>query len=303
MSACQIDCVVIGGGPAGLTAAIYLARYRRSVVVIDAGESRAALIPKTHNYPGFAAGISGAEFIAELARQAVRYGAEIRRGVVDRLEPDGERLIATSAAEHLVARKAVLASGIVDEAPALPGLPALVRRGRVRFCPICDAFEATGRSIGVLGPRSHAAQKALFMRTFARDVVLLGLDGRETLASEQWAALARAGVRCPPAAVTDVSAGADDETIRIALVDGSVVEVDVLYPAMGAQVRSGLARTLGARHNAAGCLTVDHQQRTSVPNLYAIGDVTLELHQLSVAVGHAAIAATDIHRALPDNFL
>ncbi len=303
MSEHDVDCLVIGGGPAGLTAATYLARYRRSVVVVDGGASRAALIPTTHNYPGFAGGISGPDLLAELARQATEYGAELQRGTIDRLQSSGERLVGTSADRRFIARTAVLATGIVDEAPPLPGLAELVRHGRIRFCPICDAYEATGRRIGVLGPRRHAAPKALFMRTYSRDVALLGLDGADQLDPEQRGALARAGIRCPPAPVREVAAGRCGETLRITLDDGDRLEVDVLYPAMGAKVRSELAQALGARHNAAGCVVVDGRQRTSVPHLYAIGDVTVELHQLSVAIGHAAIAATDIHRALPANRL
>jgi len=87
-----MDCIVIGGGPAGLTAAIYLARYRRQVAVIDSGESRARLIPKTHNYPGFADGITGQRLLELLRAQAENYGVTLVEGRVERLQKVGDRL-------------------------------------------------------------------------------------------------------------------------------------------------------------------------------------------------------------------
>jgi thioredoxin reductase (NADPH) len=100
--------------------------------------------------------------------------------------------------------------------------------------------------------------------------------------------------------VVDLLTEAD--VIEAVMASGRKVEIDVLYPAMGAIVRSELATRLGARANDKGCLIVDDKQRTSVQNLYAVGDVTLELHQLAVSFGHAAIAATDVHNNLPANY-
>jgi thioredoxin reductase len=114
----QFDCLIIGGGPAGLTAALYLARFRRKVMVVDSGSSRASLIPKTHNYPGFAE-ISGESLLAELRKQAERYGAVLRQAAVEHLErtPGGFR--ARTGTHHITAVKIILATGIVDEKPDL----------------------------------------------------------------------------------------------------------------------------------------------------------------------------------------
>ncbi|CAL8981515.1 Thioredoxin reductase [Rhodoplanes serenus] len=293
------DCVIVGGGPAGLTAAIYLARFRRRVVLVDSGESRAALIPESHNYPGFA-GIAGPALLARLRDQAGRYGAELRGGRVETLvRTDGLFRAEIAEGRAVVARAALIATGIVDESPELPALRTLVAAARVRYCPICDAFEAMDRHIGVVGPLRRAAAKARFLRTWTRLVTVLPLDAGP-LPDEEARALAEAGVAVLRGPLADLRP--EGEGIVATAADGAPLVVDVLYPAMGAEVRSGFALALGAEAAGDGCLTVDHRQRTAVPMLYAAGDVTTDLHQISVATGHGAVAATAIHNALPPNF-
>jgi thioredoxin reductase (NADPH) len=295
----DVDCLIIGGGPAGLTAAIYLARFRRRVVLVDSGASRAALIPTSHNYPGFEDGISGKDLLVKLHEQAERYGAVLHRGTIDSLEPDENGFRARHDGGVISARKVLLATGIVDEKPALPSLPEFIYRGGVRFCPICDGFEAMDERIAVIGPLKQALKKALFLRTYSRRMTILPLDCDVNVSDSDTAALREAAIPVPTEPVIDLDTTAD--TIKATLASGTAVEIDVLYPAMGADVRSELATRLGAKANEAGCLLVDDHQRTDVPNLYAVGDVTMELHQISVATGQAAIAATDVHNHLPPN--
>jgi thioredoxin reductase (NADPH) len=190
----------------------------------------------------------------------------------------------------------LLATGLVDEAPGIGGLEARVHAGAIRFCPICDAYEATDRRVGVLGKLSEAGKKALFLRTYSRDVVLFPTDGSD---DESFIAeLRQAGVQLGgvPASVAEI-----EGRVEITTVEGACVRLDVLYPALGCEVRSDLGVALGASCGDNGTLMVDEHQRTSVPGLYAAGDVVADLHQLGVATGHAAIAATDIHNSLPRN--
>jgi thioredoxin reductase (NADPH) len=296
----EVDCLIIGGGPAGLTAAIYLTRFRRNVMLIDSGASRAALIPESHNYPGFPSGISGPELLQQLREHAERYGAVRQRGEVAALAPCAAGLLATVDGSSVMASKVLLATGIVDEKPALPSLPEFIYRGGVRFCPVCDGYEAMNKRIGVVGPVQRAVKKALFLRTYCRDITVLPLGRELRLGDDDRAALEAAGIALPSAPLADLDTTAD--TVKATMVNGAVIEVDVLYPAMGAQVRSELATRLGAKSNEAGCLVVDSHMQTTVPNLYAAGDVTLQLDQISVAAGQAAIAATHIHNHLPANY-
>lgn len=294
------DCLIIGGGPAGLTAAIYLARYRRNVVVVDDGHSRAELIPESHNYPGFTGGISGSDLLRALRDQAERYGAVLRHGRISNLQTAADGFIAAAGSEQLSAAKVLLATGIVDESPELAGLRDAIYDGALRFCPICDAYEVIDQRVGVLGRTATVCKKALFLRTYSRRVTLLPTDDPSGMSEVIRKELQEAGITMPDQPVVDV--GRTGERIEALLRDGTRCEFDVIYPVMGCEVRSGLATALGARANEIGCLHVDDCQCTSLPGLYAAGDVVSDLHQISVAIGHAAIAATKIHNSLPHNF-
>ena len=295
----DLDCMIIGGGPAGLTAAIYLARYLRDIVVVDDGKSRANLIPESHNYPGFT--VSGPELLENLREQADRYGAKLQSGRVEALSRETEGFFeAQAAGKSWRARTILLATGIVDESPALPGLKDAIYRGSLRFCPICDAYEAIDKRIGVLGHCETADTKALFLRTYSKNVVLLAIDDPQSMSEQCSRALHDAGVEIPSEPTIDVER--NGEKVSAILSDGKRIDLDVLYPALGCEIRSDLAAAFGARCDDKGALLVDDKQRTSIPGLYAAGDVVSDLHQISVATGHAAIAATQIHNSLPRNF-
>jgi thioredoxin reductase (NADPH) len=289
-----LDCLVVGGGPAGLTAALYLARYRRHARLFDAGESRAALIPESHNYPGFR-GIAGPELLARLRAQAEEYGSVIEKGTVTTVARDDELFVARCNNSEIRARSVLLATGLIDHRPPIEGFEDGVYSGAIRFCPICDGFEAMDQRIGVLGDTEDAGKKALFLRTYTRDVFLFPTDDAPNAKRDE---LIAAGVTVvgKPRRVENIG-----DKVSVAVEGGAPVDLDVLYPALGCTVRSELAVSLGAACDPTGNLRVDAHQQTTVDLLYAAGDVVTDLHQLSVATGHAAIAATDIHNRLPGN--
>jgi thioredoxin reductase (NADPH) len=295
----DLDCLVIGGGPAGLTAAIYLARYRRNVMVIDSRESRAALIPETHNYPGFAAGVSGKKLLELLTAQAKTYGVKILYDRAENLRKSDAGFEAASTGGKLSAKRVVLATGLVDHTPDVPGLRPAIAQGVIRYCPICDGFEASDLRIGVLGPANVACNKALFLRTYSKTVTLLAADDKPA-PPEVCRELADAAVRLPSGYA--VGFERQGREITAIMSDGSRESFDVIYPVLGCDVRSELAAALGARHTDIGCIEVDAHQRSSVNGLYAAGDVVSDLHQIAVGTGHAAVAATHIHHSLPHNF-
>lgn len=290
----HVEALIVGGGPAGLMAAIYLARFRRKVAVVDAGASRAALIPRSHNLPGFPEGMPGPELLARMDQQLRELGVFVMHTEVTALERGREIFHARHAGGEISAERVILATGIVDRQMPLADWVPAVRRGLLRYCPICDAYEAIDRKIAVIGGLDDAAAKALHMRTYSADVTLLPVnaDGDAAVLRQ----LAAAGVR-----VTSPVRRLDQtgEAIEAELADGSRETFQVIYPAMGADVRSDLALALGADHTGDGFLTVDAKQRTSIDHLFGIGDVVTDLHQISVAFGHAAVAACALHRSLP----
>ena len=293
------DCLIVGGGPAGLTAAIYLARYRRNVLVVDSGKSRAAWIPKTHNYPGFEDGISGKALLAKLREQAEEYGAELRQGEVTKLEQARDGFVATVDGKTVAANRVLMATGIVDETPDLPSLRDAVYEGSLRFCPICDGYEVRGQNIAVLGNIATSWRKGLFLRTYSKDVTFVSIDDPGKASKECLRELNDASVNLPQERAVDVDRSG--EKVVAVLESGKRMEFDVLYPALGSEVRSTLATALGAKANETGNLIVNDAQLTSVKGIYAAGDVVSDLHQISVGIGHAAIAATKIHNELERN--
>lgn len=288
------DAVVIGGGPAGLTAAIYLARFRRSVVVIDAEESRAALIPRSRNCPGFPEGIAGAKLLDLLRQQAISFGASIRHSAVREIAAAPDSFTALGEECEIRARTLLLATGVTDLMPALPNAEDLVRQGYVRLCPVCDALEAAGKKIAVLGGSGHAMKEASFLRDYTDSVSLLVNDIDDISGSVRVEA-ARAGIGL---LVGGADIRMEGDRFRVPLAGGRVATFDVVYPALGCKVRSNLAIGLAAECNDDGYVLVDAHQRTSVPGVWAAGDAVSALSQIAVAFGQAATAAMDMHNCL-----
>ncbi|HAP11961.1 MAG: NAD(P)/FAD-dependent oxidoreductase [Pseudomonadota bacterium] len=296
----DVECLIVGGGPAGLTAAIYLARYRRRIAIVDGGSSRAALIPVSHNYPGFANGISGPDLLKTLRSQVREFGVSIHDGQVTDLRRSDRGYVAIFEASEIRASRVLVATGIVDKTPDLSGLDGAVSDGAIRYCPVCDGYDVRGRKVAVLGRTRECFEKALFMRTYSRDVTMLDIGDPSDAGNEAASALAAAGVRRSTAPVVGLQR--DGHGIAALFRGGHRETFDTLYPALGCNVRSELGLRLGTQHNASGCFRVDEHQRTTVDGLYAAGDVVSDLHQIAVATGHAAIAATHIHKSLPRNF-
>jgi thioredoxin reductase (NADPH) len=294
-----LDCLIVGGGAAGLTAAVYLGRYRRRALVLDAGGSRLQWIPRTRNLAGFPDGIEGPELLRRLQEHVRRYGVPTEAVEVQRLQrlADGSfRAEADGRAWH--ARFVLLATGARDVEPEIDGIGAALKAGQVRYCPVCDGFETQGQRVAVLGRAGHGLRESLFLSGFGNEVTWLAMATQHEVDTAELARLREAGVRiaeCPP---HRIECGVEGCGVRVALQDGQVLEFDTLYPALGLQHACDLATALGARSQPDGQLQVDAHQQTTVDGLYAAGDVAVDLNQISVATGHAAIAATAIHNRL-----
>jgi thioredoxin reductase (NADPH) len=294
----RADCVVVGAGPGGLTAAIYLARYLRDVLVLDDGRSRALWIPRSHNCPGYPEGIPGPELLDRLRRQAERYGAVLLQERVEALErgEDGS-FVLTCGPETITAKSALLATGAEDVQAPIPDLDGAIRRGVVRHCPTCDAYEVRDHRIAILGAGNCRLQEAMLLRSYTADLTVLSLGRRLEVAEDERAALQSAGVDLVDEPVAELMAEAEGVCARLAR-SGRVMRFDTIYTALGLRGRSELANSLGAEHDEDGMLIVDDHQRTSVPGLYAVGDVVPGLGQIGVAMGQAAIATSTINSSL-----
>ena len=291
------DCLVIGGGPAGLTACIYLARYHLTPVLIDSGDSRAASIPCTHNQPAFPDGISGPDLLARMRVHAARYGVRPVRARVEGLHaaPHGFTALAHGGEHH--ARSVLLATGVTNRRPPMSDAlhDRAVAEGSLRYCPICDGYEVTDKRVAVIGTGRHGLREAEFLRSYSAYVTLVAAGGPHELGTSDRERLAGIGVALLDGPARDFVPDGDGLSFST---PAGRHRFDSAYPSLGSDIHSALARGLGADCTQAGCVTVDAHQRTSVPGLYAAGDVVLGLDQISSALGHASIAATAIRNDL-----
>ena len=288
------EVLIIGAGPAGLTAATYLGRFRRRTLVVDAGEPRACWIPVSHNMPGFPAGIGGSDILKRMREQAEEYGAVVMPGRVEALARDGDGFVAQVDGRAIYARAVLLATGVVDHHPDLPGVERAVQRSLVRVCPICDGYEATDKAVAVIGHSDKGAREAAFMRTYSDRVTLIHIGPAEALSRRD--ELERLGVELILAPLEAVEL--EQDRVTALTWGGQTRAFDLVYSALGTSPNAELAQGLDARLCGDGRLEVDLHQTTSVPGLYAAGDVVRGLNQIAVATAEAAVAATDIHNRL-----
>lgn len=293
-----LDCLVIGGGPAGLVAAVYLGRFRRKVMVVDDGGSRVAMIPKSRNVMGFPDGIAGPELLERMRRHAARFGATLELGRVERLArlEDGS-FEALAGSRHFHARTVLLATGARDVEPDIPGLGPALKAGQVRYCPVCDGYETQGQRVAVLGREVHGLREAAFVAGFGNHVTWLSMGSQHAVSERELARLRTLGVVIVDRDPRHIDC-APGHGVRVELDGGQQLDFDVLYPALGLTHASQLATELGARAQDDGQLEVDEHLQTTVQGLYAAGDVAAGLNQINVAAGQAAIAATAIHNSL-----
>jgi len=294
-----VDCAIVGAGPAGLTAAVYLARFRRTVRIFDTGESRAALIPVSHNYPGFPMGISGTELLARLRDQCGRYGITVEPVRVKALSYDENGFALQTNDRSAVARTVILATGVEDLKPDIVAWEEATLSTAVRWCPICDGFEGTDQSIALLAGAEDGFRHAVFLRTYTDRLTLLVRPGGPGLTSHQRQELNQLKVRVVEESIRHIHALAG---IQVDLESGESLSFDALYPMVGCSPRTELLKNLATRSDENGMLWVDEHQCTSIPGLYAAGDVVHALNQMTVGAAHAATAATAVHRRLPPNY-
>jgi len=295
----MLDCLIVGAGPAGLTAAIYLARFHLKIAIVDAGQSRALSIPETRNHAGFPDGISGASLLVRIRKQALQYGATIWDGTVTGLEHQNDVFKVKYGDNEVRATNVLLATGVVNRRPQIDDYlhEKALAAGTLRYCPICDGFEVTDQKIAVIGKDKRGLAEAEFLRSYTNKVTLIHPDGVHELDAEQMALAKRIGIKLidGPARIDRVT----DKHIFVTVPAGEM-EFASVYPALGSNVNNKLAKMLGANCGDDDGVTVDWHQRTSVKGLYAAGDVVVGLDQISHAMGEGGVAAVTIRNDIAD---
>lgn len=289
------DVLIIGGGPAGLSAALWLGRCCRRVLVCDEGRPRNAATRATH---GFLTrdGVAPDELRAFARAELAPYDVELREVRVTELRrvPEGFEA-ALSSGERVRGRKAILATGVEDVLPEVEGIDTFY--GNSAFhCPYCDGWEWRGQPIAIYAEGAEGAEYALGLTTWSRDLVLF-LDGGRRPPEPDLARLARHGVTVRPERVRRLE-GADGQLERVVLASGEAVSRRVLFFHLGRTQRSDLAARLGCKLTRGGTVKRTERQGTGVPGLYVAGDACRDVNFLVVAAAEGAKAAFAINREL-----
>ena len=291
------EIAVVGGGPAGLTTALYGTRLGHDTVLIDRGGGRAAMMADTHNVIGVTEETSGNEFLATGREQVQSYGGTFERGfVTDVKRTDDDRFQLTTADTEMLADRVVLATGFSDERPD----PPLPRTGKgLHYCLHCDAYMFVDEPVYVMGHGEAAAHVAMIMLNMTDEVDIL-TRGAEPTWSEETAAQLDAH---PIAVIHEEISGIDNDPDSgwldaIAFEDGTRRAYRGGFPMYGSDYNTALAEGLGCELTDDGQIAVDDHGRTSVDGVYAIGDITPGHNQVPVAMGQGAKAGIALHMEL-----
>ncbi|GAA2891907.1 NAD(P)/FAD-dependent oxidoreductase [Nonomuraea rubra] len=263
------EVVVVGGGPAGLSAALVLGRQRRRVLLVDAGRPRNAPAAEMHMFLGRDGG-SPAKLLADGRAEVSAYPtAELRQGRVSSAEGESGRFrLSLEDGERVEASRLVLASGLTDEPAAIPGLAE--RWGTSVFhCPFCHGYETNGKVLAVIGNGFEAMLAAYVADRYSHDVVLC-TNGPSALPEPVAAAVKARGVQVIETPLAGIEGEPDALTLSFA--DGTALAREAVYHRAPTRPNTDLAVQLGCTLLPDGCVEVDEYGRTSVPGVYAAGD-------------------------------
>ncbi len=290
---------VVGGGPAGLTAALYTTRLGHDTAVINRGGGRAAMMLDTHNVIGVTEDVSGNEFLATATEQVKAYGAEYVQGFVTDIEPTEDGYRVTAGDTELTTDHVVLATGFSDERPD----PPLPRTGRgLHWCLHCDAYMFVDEPVYVMGTGDSAAYVAMIMLNFTPDVDVLTRGEAPEWSEETATMLENHPIDVVHEEITGLEKDDDGWLSAFEFEDGTVREYRGGFPMYGSDYNTELAESLGVELNDDGTIAVDDHGRTNVDGVYAVGDVTPGHNQIPTAMGEGARCGIANHydlRAFP----
>lgn len=294
------DCIIVGGGIAGLQAAIQLGRYSsHRVLVMDSGYGRSTLCHQYHNILGFPDGISGEE-LRRLGRdEATRLGTEFVQGTAIHARKH-EGIFDIEMEEGVVysSRTLLLATGLTDRFPKLEGLEACLGNS-VYVCPDCDGYEVQDRSTVVLGAGKAGASMALILSARTNHLVYINHE-RSEVPNELMAKLKEKEIEYREAAISEIITGKPGCFEGVRLAGGDVIRAERGFLAFGGNhVHSELAEQLGVRLLDNRHIETHHRSKmTNVENVWVAGDLGAHAEQVTVAMGEGAMAAIWIHKVL-----
>jgi thioredoxin reductase (NADPH) len=295
------DCVVIGGGPAGLSAAIYMGRFLRRVIVIDEGQGRSSYSQVNENYLGFPDGIPIRDLQDLGRKQAERFGAEFLSTRVDKLRRNGPDFVVTTPQSEIQSRTVILATGVTDIWPSVPNVEEYVGKS-LFWCITCDGFRTIDKRVVLFGYDDDAATTACQFQLFTKQITFIAEPGDMKCCEEKLCAMRDHHIEILEASPEAIE-GTPDKISAVRLKDGRRIEADVMFSLLGSTPNNQLARHVGAKLSFKGFVEVDEEGYTSVPGLFCAGDVSgMHTHQVACAVCEGAEAAQTANYYLYDRY-
>lgn len=296
----EVDALVVGGGPAGLSAATWLGRYRRHTLVVDAGEHRNRFTNRVHGLLGRDP-ISPQTLLAEARAGLAQYDrVQVHDGTISTVDrTENGRFLAMVDGTPVIAERVVLATGVQDQLPDIAGIGEHYGTN-VYHCPACDGHEIRGRTVIALGAGEHVPAYAAELLEWADSVCIVTDTSEPAFDETQRETLSRHRINVVDG-VADALVGAPDALEGLRLRDGTLVQADAVFFSYAHHPTNDLARYLGCELDDEGHIAVDGDQLTSIHGVYAIGDITpgIQLVPMAISEGVAAAVAcaTSLHES------
>ena len=289
------DTIIVGGGPAGLSAALLLGRCRRRVLICDSGRYRNAASSGVH---GFLTrdGMPPGELLQVARDQLKPYAVELRQGEVrSACQHEGGFKVTFADGAEFSSRKLMLATGVTDRLPDIDGLKPLYGKS-VHHCPYCDGWEHADQPIGVYGKQVHGYSLARALKNWSQDIVLV-TDGQSGLDARQRTDLKQLDIRVITTKIARLE-GEDGRLRRIVFVKGEPLERQALFFSTGQEQCCDLPKAFGCVFSSKGAVETNRRQETNVPGLYVVGDACRDVQFVIVAAAEGAKAAEAINEVL-----
>lgn len=290
------DVIIVGGGFAGLTAAVWLRRHRRHVLVITSGPVRNHQARAIHGFPGYD-GCDPAELLGDLRREADRYRTEILEDWVDDVSPGDGFTVSTKGSGSFRCRRLLLATGTQDVKPDIPGFDTYAGQS-AWHCPSCDGYEYTGKKLAIVSWGPHMAGYAREFLAYTRNITIVTHGHPPEASKRELAAVKAQGIHIRQDRIRAIE-GRDGSMTGLRLEDGSLLPCEGLFYSIAHRPRLELMRKLGCHLEQGGRATcIDRKQHTTIRGVYVAGDVAPLEEFVVVAAAMGAVSAHNMHESL-----